>query len=427
MNIGRYVAFLVRSVYLALALSFGSFAFADANIQGLSIEDAVKHALSSDPEIHSLRLRADAHGSLKEAAKQLPDPTVRTGFMNVPIDSFALNREPMTQTLIGIRQSIPAAGSRSASSANHEHLSHVFNHRTSIQKKNATRDTRVAWLEAHYQRHAVDLTSQALELLESLSNVIRARYAAGDELQLAVFAAELELSKLQSRLIDTKRREIQTLDELQRLLSVMNRVSIGHKLPNWDAPPARESVQDALKLHPRVQAADSVIEAESAMTRFFETALKPEWHFDLSYGIRDGANLDGGARSDFATATVSFSLPLVAKQKHNLRLLAAQANEDSARHSKSKILRDMTSEIAVAYSEWDRLTERLNLLNETTVAQSDNHAQAALKAYQNKEGSFTDVLLSYVNEVDVKLEQHRVKIDRLKAWATIDSLNGSTK
>ena len=424
----RSIGLLVRSVHGALSLCIAaSFAFADANIQELSIDDAVRHALTSDPDIHSLRLLADAQGRLKEAAKHLPDPTLRTGFMNVPLDSFALNREPMTQALIGFRQRIPAIGSRSASSTNHEHLSQVFNHRTSLQEKNITRDTRIVWLEAHYQRHAVDLTSQALELLESLSHVVRARYAAGDELQLAVVAAELELSKLQSRLIETKQREVQTLDELQRLLGVMNGVSIGHKLPNWDAAPAREGVQDSLKAHPRVQAADSVVAAEAAMTRLFETALKPEWHIDLSYGIRSGANLDGDARSDFASATLSFSLPLLAKQKHNLRLLASQANEDNARHSKAKILRDMTAEIAVAYSEWGQLSERLDLLNETIVAQSDNHAQAALKAYQNKEGTFTDVLLSYVNEVDANLEQHRVKIDRLKAWATIDSLNGSTK
>lgn len=427
MNVGRSVEFLVRSVSPLLALGIGSFAFANTNIQVLSIDDAVGYALTSDPEIHGLQAQADAQSNLKEAAKQLPEPTLRTGFMNVPLDSFALNTEPMTQTLIGVRQSIPAIGSRSAASMNHEHLAEAFTHQTYLQKKNTTHATRVAWLEAHYQRHAVDLTSQALKLLDSLSDVVRARYAAGDELQLAVLAADLELSRLRSRLIDTKRREVQTLDELQRLLGVEDSVSIGYELPKWDVVPKHESVHDASRTHPRVQAADSVMEAESAMTQFYETALKPAWHIDLSYGRREGTNLSGDSRSDFSSAMLSFSLPIVSKRKHSLRLLASHANEDRARHSKSKILRDITSEIDIAYSEWHRLSERLNLLDDTIIAQSHNHAQAALKAYQNKEGSFTDVLLSNVNEVDVRLEMHRVKIDRLKAWAKIDSLNGSTK
>lgn len=427
MNVGRRIDYLIRSIVLVVMLTIGSLAAAEVSTEGLSIESAVVHALTSDPEIQSFRLQADAQQKLKDAAKHLPDPSLRTGILNLPADSFALNREPMTQALVGVRQTIPAIGSRSASSMNHEHLSRVYGHQASLQTKTITLATRVAWLEAHYQRHAIDLTSQALKLLESLSDVVRARYAAGDELQHAVLAAELELSRLQSRLIDTKRREVQTLEELQRLLGDTNSVSIGYELPNWDVAPSRESVQATMKTHPRVQAADSVIAAESAMTQFFQTALKPEWHIDLSYGIRDGTSLDGNPRSDFTSATLSFSLPLVAKQKHSLRLLSAKAKEDSARHTKSKTLRDMTAEIAVAYSEWDRLSERFELLNETIVAQSHNHAQAALKAYQNKEGSFADVLLSYVNEVDVKLEQHRVKIDRLKAWATIDSLNGSIK
>ena len=426
MNVGRSVEFLVRSVIPLLALGIGSFALANTNILVLSMDEAVGYALTSDPEIHGLQAQADAQSNLKEAAKQLPEPTVRTGFVNVPRDSFALNREPMTQTLIGVRQSIPAIGSRSAASMNHEHLAEAFTHQTDLQKKNTTLATRVAWLEAHYQRHAVELTSQALKLLHSLSDVVRARYAAGDELQLAVLAADLELSRLRSRLIDTKRREVQTLDELQRLLGVEDSVSIGYELPNWVVVPEHESVHDASRTHPRVQAADSVIEAESAMTQFYETALKPAWHIDLSYGRRNGTNLSGDSRSDFSSAMLSFSLPLVSKRKHSLRLHASHANEDRARHSKSKILRDMTTEIDIAYSEWDRLSERLKLLDETIIGQSHSHAQAALKAYQNKEGSFTDVLLSYLNEVDVRLEQHRVKIDRLKAWATIDSVNGST-
>ena len=427
MSISRCIDCLKPSLALIIALIFGCIPSVEASTHELSIDDAVDQALTSDPEIRMFGLQADAQERLKAAAKHLPEPSLRTAILNLPVDSFALKREPMTQALIGVRQTIPAIGSRTATSMNHDHLSRAFNHRTSLQTKNITLATRVAWLEAHYQRHAVNLTSRALGLLESLSDVIRARYASGDELQLAVLAAELELSRLQSRLIDTKRLEAQTLDELQRLLGSTNRVSIGYKLPNWDFTPTRKNVHDTLKMHPRVQTADSLISAESAITQLHETALKPEWHIDLSYGIRDGADLAGNARSDFASATVSFSLPFVAKQKHSLRLLAAQAKEDSARHSKSKILRDMTAEIAVGYSEWDRLTERLKLLTETIVAQSHNHAQAALKAYQNKEGSFTDVLLSYVNEVDVKLEQHRVKIDRLKAWAVIDSLNGSTK
>ncbi len=423
----RYAGRVIRAIATLLSITIGCLAVAERSAQHVSIDDAVEYALTNEPAILSLGRQVYAQTNLQEAAKRLPDPTVRTGILNVPIDSFALNSEPMTQTLIGVRQTIPAIGSRLASSMKHGHLSEAFDHQRSLQKKTTTLATRVAWLEAHYQRRAVELTTQALQLLESFANVVRARYAAGDELQLAVLAAELELNRLQSRLIDTKRHKDQTLYELRRLIGVTDELSVGFELPIWDVAPSREHITQALEVHPRIQAANAFIAAESAMTQLQETALKPEWHLDLSYGIRDGINLDGSSRSDFASATLSFSLPFVEKRKHNLRLLAAHANEDSARYSKRIVLRDMFSEIDVAYSEWTRLTERLSLLDDTIIAQTHNHAQAALKAYQNKEGSFTDVLLSYVNEVDSKLEQHRVKVDRLKVWATIDSLNGSSE
>lgn len=426
-NVVHCVNDVIRTIAALFLFASGCFAVAKGNALHVSIDDAVEYALTNEPEIHSLGLQVEAQANLQEAATRLPDPTVRTGILNVPIDSFALNSEPMTQTLVGVRQTIPAIGSRIALSMKHGHLSEAFAHRRTLQRKTTTLATRIAWLEAHYQRHAVGLTTQALQLLESFVNVVRARYAAGDELQLAVLAAELELNRLQSRLIDTNRQREQSVYELQRLIGVADELSVGIELPNWNVAPTRELVTQSIKAHPRIQAANALIAAESAMTQLQETALKPEWHLDLSYGIRDGTNLDGSSRSDFASATLSFSLPIVEKRKHNLRLLSAQASVDSARSSKTVVLRDMLSEIDVSYSEWARLTERLTLLDETIIAQSHNHAQAALKAYQNKEGSFTDVLLSYVNEVDLKLEQHRVKIDRLKVWATIDSLNGSSK
>lgn len=423
----RWIDQFRRLACCASITCFASFSPAQVSVQELTIESAVEQALSAEPRISAFRLQADAQDKLREAATQLPKPIVRTGFLNVPLDSFALHTEPMTQALIGFRQMIPPKGARSAISSNHEQLSKAFNQRASLASQDVVLDTRKTWLEAHYLHQEIQLTEQALLLLENLTDVVRARYATGDELQLAVIAADLELSRLKSRLIDTQRREYEALTLLERLTGIAQADAISTKLPQWSAVPRREHVLDALVKHPRVRIIDSLVSAQSAKVQLSESEFKPEWHVDLSYGIRDGVGFEGDARSDFASATLSFSVPIAAKRQNNLRLRAAQADENAARQSRLEVLRDMRSDINIAYSDWRRLSERIKLLDEAIVPQTQNHAQAALKAYQNKEGSFADVLLSYVNEVDAKLEQHRVRIDRLKAWATIDSLNGSTK
>ena len=426
-RIARYIVRFCRIACYVFVVGFGYFTPTESSVQELTIESAVDLARFADPQISAHRLQAEAQDKLSSAATQLPSPTVRTGFLNVPLDSFALHAEPMTQTLIGIRQMIPPQGTRSARSLNHEQLRESFNARASLASKNTVRDTRTTWLEAHYLRQEIELTAQALLLLENLSDVVRARYATGDELQLAVIASELELNRLKSRLIDTQRREFEVLTHLQRLTGVADQLTISAELPNWRAVPRREHVMDSLPEHPRIQIIDSLIAAENAKVQLSESEFKPEWHIDLSYGIRDGLGFEEESRSDFASATISFSLPFAVKRQRDLRLRAAQADEDAARQTRLDVVRNMKSNINVAYSDWRWLSERTELLDEAIVPQTNNHAQAALKAYQNKEGSFADVLLSYVNEVDAKLEQHRVRIDRLKAWATIDSLNGSTK
>ena len=408
-------------------LALGCFAAAESNVHELTIGKAVEQAVLNEPRINAYLLNADAQDMLTRAASMLPTPTIRTGFLNVPVDSLTFEADPMTQTLIGVRQMIPPRGTRAAMSAKHDQLRQSFAHRASFAAKEAKLNTRMTWLEAHYLHQEITLTSQALLLLQNLSDVVRARYATGDELQPAVIAADLELNRLKSRLIDTRRREFETLARLQRLTGRVQEFTIDEKLPQWRNIPEVEHVIAVLLVHPRVRIVDSLIAVENAEVQLSESEYRPEWHIDLSYSVRDGIGSSGDSRSDFASASISFSLPIAAKPRNDLMLQAAQANADAAQQMRLEVLRDMRSEISIAYSDWNRLSERSKLLNEAILPQSQNHAQAALKAYQNKEGSFADVLLSYVNEVDTKLELHRVSVDRLKSWAVIDSLNGSTK
>ena len=390
----------------------------------LSLESAVEIAASRNPNTEAYAARATAFKHSAEAAMQLPAPTMRTGFMNVPMDSLALNAEPMTQSILGVRQAIPPRGVRAAQRLHQMEQAQAMEHLVAAELKQTIYDIRVAWLSVQAYQHELELTSSARELLISLKQIVRARYAAGDELQLAVLAAELEENRLQNRLLDTHRLERNAMAELQRLLDISEDLTIDHILPQWDEVPEHRKVGSALEQHPRMQAARALIAAETAVVELMLTQFNPAWQVDLSYGLRSGDHLNGQARSDFASATVSVSLPWFAKEQNQRRVDAARAKEEAALQTSQALLRDMRAELNKAYEDWHALSERLVLLVDTIVPQTQSHAQATLQAYQNKEGSYADVLLSYVDEVDTGLEMHQLKVDRLKAWAKIDALNG---
>ena len=79
----------------------------------LSLDDAQSIALARDLEIARLDAQREAMGERAVAAAQLPDPGVKLGLMSVPVDSFALDQEPMTQMVVGAQQMFRAGQTRS--------------------------------------------------------------------------------------------------------------------------------------------------------------------------------------------------------------------------------------------------------------------------------------------------------------------------
>ena len=397
------------------------------DLESLSIKEAVRLALTADPTVDALRLRGDAQVHLSEAAKLLPEPTVRTGFMNVPIDSFSLNAEPMTQVHVGVRQTIPPRGARAATSANHRHLESELRHQAKLQTLNTKLATRTAWLEAHYLRFELELSSQIQDLLEDLVEIARVRYAAGKEIQGVVLAAELESSRLASLLIDMRRREHAQLEELRRLMAINDPVVLDSKLPNWSTVPEQAEVVAAVHMHPRMLMSDASIAAAAAQVEIREADFNPLWHVDVNYGLRDGVYDNGSNRSDFVNATLSFTLPILSRASQQQKLGAANFDASGRKAVKDRDFRDLTSEIRTAYDDWNHLTKRATFINKSIIMQSQSHSRAALQEYQNNARSISDVVLSYRVEHNERLAERRVQIDKLLIWAKIDSLNGMTQ
>jgi hypothetical protein len=83
-------------------------AFAQQRIP-LTIAEAQDLAVAGEPGLDALLARADAMQQRAVAAGQLPDPTLRVGIANFPINSGGFSTEGMTQAQLAVRQAFPRA------------------------------------------------------------------------------------------------------------------------------------------------------------------------------------------------------------------------------------------------------------------------------------------------------------------------------
>ena len=88
-------------------------AFAQQRVP-LTIAEAEDLAVAAEPGLDALLARADAMQEQAVAAGQLPDPMLRVGLANYPIQSGGFSTEGMTQAQLGVRQVFPRAREDSA-------------------------------------------------------------------------------------------------------------------------------------------------------------------------------------------------------------------------------------------------------------------------------------------------------------------------
>jgi len=73
----------------------------------LTLAESEQIVLDSDFITRQFNTRSASLNERAIADGQLPDPKVKLGIMNLPVNSFDRGQEPMTQLQVGIQQSFP--------------------------------------------------------------------------------------------------------------------------------------------------------------------------------------------------------------------------------------------------------------------------------------------------------------------------------
>ena len=80
--------------------------------------------------------------------------------------------------------------------------------------------------------------------------------------------------------------------------------------------------------------------------------------------------------------------------------------------------------LATDYANWQRLGERADLYASQLLHESSANARASLNAYQNGVTEFTTLMRARITDLDVRLDDLRIRVDRAKAQASLLYLAG---
>ncbi len=259
----------------------------------LTIAEAEDLALASEPGQQALRARAAALKEQAVVAGALPDPMLRLGLNNYPIESGGFTTEGMTSAGAVYRQAFPRGDTRSLSSLKFTRLAEAQIREANARGDDVLAATRIAWLDLYYWSKARDLVRESRPFFEDLATITRSLYAVGRRNQQDVLRAELELSRLDDRLIDIERQRLRARAQLGQWIGDDAGRRVADKLPQWDDSPPLEDLLAALHTHPTLQAADARIAAQDTGVDLAEQRNKPGWALDVGYSHRNGSLPNG--------------------------------------------------------------------------------------------------------------------------------------
>jgi outer membrane protein TolC len=390
----------------------------------LTLAEAEDKALDSEPGHAALIARAAALEETAIAAGQLPDPTMRVGLANYPISSGGFTTEGMTQAQLGFRQRFPSGKSRAFMTDQYESLAREMKEDASARSRDALHSVRNAWLETYYWQQARDIVTESRPFFIDLAEVSRSLYSVGRKTQQDVLRAELELGRLDDRLIEIDRQHALAVAALSEWLGADARRPVAVKLPGWNQVPPLEALRSELPAHPAVLAADAQIAARQAGVSVAEEGKKPGWALDLGYGYREGELSTGEPRSDLVSLSVTMDMPFFRKNRQDRSLSAALRERSAAEYDKGALLRRLSSRLDAEYAQWHDYTRRLALYETSILELSGSQANAALLAYQSEAGDFADVMRAYIDDLNTRLDHVRLQVERAQRYAALANLGG---
>ncbi|TCK18337.1 outer membrane protein TolC [Thiogranum longum] len=385
----------------------------------LTLEEAEQLAQTEDPAIIASRARAEALREQSVAAGQLPDPKLLLGMWNVPVDDFSISREPTTQLRTGIRQAFPRGNSLEYRQRSTEWMGKAEASRTRTTRLEIQRDVRQAWLELFYQQRAAGIVQQSRNLFQQLVEITRSHFASGRVSQQDVLQAQLELSRLDDRATRiSKQADIQRA-RLSRWLGERAWAPIDETFPELPALPERDQLRTGLLSHPAIEAASARVESRQQLVKAAREQYKPGFNVGVEYRKRFGDNPDGSSRTDMMAAMVTLDLPLFTDKRQDRQLSASQSLAGAAIQAREQRLRELRRMLDADYARWERLGEQETLYRDNLLREAHANADAALSSYQNGINEFTSLMRARLMELEVSLQDIRIRVDRAKAAAAL--------
>jgi len=365
--------------------------------RGLTIDDAVRAAVTRNPELSALRLEEEvARGQLQKAELPLSS--------NPVIESYTSRKQKLPEegsgsvTNYGVRllQEFEVAGQRGV--------------RIEVAQKNLARigleikdrervlryEVRNAFATALAFKERTDLMREVVRLKEELLDLTKTKYEAGEVSALEVNLAEVEASKARSDLIAAERSfgesRLALLGTMGAGTEALPPIE-GQLAPEVTTVPGKDSLRQVLEERPDVKAAVVEMERSNRADALIRREAIPNPSLGGFYNRDEQRNEVG--------VILSVSIPIFDRKQAQKR--EARARMEQARIRRAGLGLAVEREFEQEYANLGSSLRQLSVYKKEILAKSLENLDLLNLAFKEGKISFFDVRLAQRDAIDLRI------------------------
>ena len=367
-------------------------------------------------EISASNNEARALNAMADSARELPDPQLRFGIENVPVqgsNGSRLTREGMTMQRVGVMQRYVSEEKRERKAQTLLAQSQRVNAQADAIRAALQRDTAQAWLDLALSARALDIARSLVTETRRQIAGLQGSVSGGTAQTDSVLALQVTLNAMRDRETVAERdvRLAQT-----RLMALTGRqlAGISGALPPYQRLPADARViEEGVVLHPDVIAASR--EASTARARSAQSAIAaiPDVDVELYYARR----ADG--YEDMAGVMFTVDLPLFQGRRQNKDHAAdvsmtMQANDRLAQTERAHLaeVRSLIAEYQSAQTLWLRQRDE-------TLPLQKQRLSLITAQYRGGQSALPDVLEARRGVLESEMALNESEKEMARRWAAI--------
>lgn len=385
----------------------------------LTLQEATRLAVERSRLIAAKDFAVQATQEMAVAAGRLPDPVLKIGLDNVPIDGpdqFSTTRDFMTQRRIGVMQDLTRSDKRRLRAARFEREAEKSSAEKAAATADIERDTALAWLDRSYAESMAAVVAEQAGQAKREIEAAQAAYRAGRGTQADVFNARSALVAIEDRASEIRRRLANAAIRLAR------RVGDAAQRPLANTPAITTIALDPQALapllahHPDIEVLNSRAAIGVTEANLARADRKADWSVEVAFQQR------GAAYSNMVSVGVSVPLQWNRKNRQDRELSAKLAQVEQAKAERDDALQERVAGVRAMINDWHISRERHARYERELVPLALSRSAAQMAAYRGGKAALSDVLAARSAELSVRLEALQLEADAAQLWAKLNFL-----